>query len=166
MSRLDARAFAILAASDFLGQTYVWGGDDDTEGGFDCSGLVSKVLTLTAKHWPLLYDGQRRTAAELYAFCERSRFPTIRDVAGLLPGCLVFYRHPGARIHHVSMHVGLVPADGGHVPRCIEAGGAGSNAGTYRGALRASGSVRYSDSDYHGQGVEWVAADPFLAVAS
>jgi len=152
-----ARAWALQEARRHLGRVYVWGAAD-------CSQFVEEVLADTAKRgWADLYDGKRRTSQNLDDHFNMRGLGQLRTVPELRPGALVFYRNnaPGARIHHVAMHVCTFPSG---VPICIEAGGAGSAATTFEKALRYSGSVRYSDSDYHGAGVEWWARDPFAAL--
>lgn len=154
----DARMFFAAKLQSRLGELYVWGGDDESEGGFDCSGLVSAALTDVAKLWPAVFDGGRRTASGLHAYYRQRGCPGLATVGELRPGCLVFYRVPGQPIHHVAAHLLRLP-DG--TPMGIEAGGGGSSSATLAGALRRSGSVRWTDSHYHGDGVTWVALDPF-----
>lgn len=162
----DGRAWTVVCAVRHLGDPYMWGGDGDGENewGYDCSGLVCRVLGNVARSgWSTLYDGQRRTAQGLYDYYTAKRLATvIREAKSLQPGSLLFYRKPGAPFHHVAIHVALLPAG---TPVAVEAGGAGSGATTLRAALRASACVRLTDSDYHGEGVEWVAVDPWTATA-
>lgn len=41
---MDVRNKIKIAASALLGKPYVWGGESDSEGGYDCSGFVYTVL--------------------------------------------------------------------------------------------------------------------------
>lgn len=162
----DARALTVaLFLMPRLGQPYVWGGDGGKELGFDCSGLQCAVLSESDVLYPGLYDGQRRTAAGLLAYYVGRRLVPSADLDKLMPGCLLFYSRRGSAPHHVAMHVARMPLSKGGTPICVEAGGAGSNASTFAGALRASGSVRLSDSDWHGDGIEWGFVDPFALIA-
>ena len=89
----------------------------------------------------------------------------------LKPGCLVFYRRPGKRIHHIAIHAANVPPlnrKGDKVPVgpvAFESGGGGSKTTSPRDALRQSSGVRLTASDFHGQGVQWVSKDPFLLLS-
>jgi len=165
----NARVFLLLLAARDLGEyLYAWGGETAEEGGFDCSGFVSEKLRLAARAYPLLYDGQRRTARGLFRYYYTHRgCREIREAGELRPGCIVFYRQPTAEIHHVAIHAMTVVdvALGGKVspvgPVAFEAGGAGSKATSPRSALLSSAGVRLTATDYHGRGVEWVAVDPF-----
>jgi hypothetical protein len=166
---LDARVFLILMAARMVGDyLYAWGGEEADEGGFDCSGFASVALMQTARGWPNLYEGGRCAAAALYQYYDALGCPDVRQVPELLPGCLVFYRRPGNPFHHVAIHAVDVPdlALGGALravgPVAFEAGGSGSQATSPRAALLASATIRLSASDHHGEGVEWVAKDPFL----
>ena len=162
----NARAAVILYGARLVGDyLYAWGGDGSTEGGYDCSGYVCRVLTDAARSWPTLYDGQRRTAqglADYYGGTGRG-LAAVATVDALRPGMVVFYRRPGASIHHVALHAVTLPPLGGKVevgPVGFEAGGSGSAATSPRAALLASATVRLTASDYHGQGAEWFALDP------
>jgi hypothetical protein len=172
-SSLDARVFLILMAARMVGDyLYAWGGEEADEGGFDCSGFASVALIQTARGWPGLFGGGRCTAAALYQYYDQRGCPDIRQVSALLPGCLVFYRRPGKTIHHVAIHAVDVPSLqlGGALrpvgPVAFEAGGSGSVATSPRAALLASATIRLSASDHHGEGVEWVAKDPFRLLES
>jgi hypothetical protein len=163
----DARVFLVLMAARLVGDyVYAWGGDAPEEGGFDCSGFVCRALTQTARAWPELYDGERRTAAGLYGWYDEQGCPDFEDAGALRPGCLLFYRRPGRRIHHVALHAVTVPPvllgerarPAG--PIAFEAGGAGSGAVTPRAALERAAGIRLRASDHH-PGAEWVAKDPF-----
>jgi hypothetical protein len=50
------RENVLMVAKTFLGQPYVWGGESITEGGYDCSGLVYKILNASG------YQVSRSTA--------------------------------------------------------------------------------------------------------
>jgi len=63
-------------------------------------------------------------------------------VRDLKLGCLVFYRRPGKRIHHVAIHAAIVPPltqKQGQVPVgpvAFQSGGGGSKTTSPRAALR------------------------------
>jgi cell wall-associated NlpC family hydrolase len=168
---LDARVFLVLMAGRMVGDyLYSWGGEEADEGGFDCSGFVSVALMQAARAWPKLYDGGRSTAQGLYDYYDRPprRCPDITDIELLKPGCLVFYRKPGAKMHHVAIHAVNVPNMRLHDrtmevgPVAFESGGGGGRTDSLRAALCSAAGVRLTASDRHGEGVEWVAKDPFL----
>ena len=174
--QMDARVFLLLMAARMVGDyLYAWGGEEAGEGGFDCSGFASVALMQTARAWPALYDGGRTTASGLYKYFDDKGCPDITQVEGLTPGCLVFYRRPGKRIHHIALHATNVPpillekgAGNRPVevgPVAFESGGSGSAATTPRAALTKSAGVRLTASDSHGRGVEWVAKDPFFLLS-
>ncbi len=114
-----------------------------------------------------LHDGGRSTAAGIYRDYHRNGCPDIERTRDLKPGCLVLYRRPGKRIHHVAIHATRVPdtaLDAGSVkvgPVALEPGGGGSRTTSPRAAPRRSAGVRLTASDYQGTGVGWVAKDPF-----
>ncbi len=166
---MNARVFLLLMAARMVGDyLYSWGGEEAQEGGFDCSGFASIALMQTARAWPKLYSGGRSTARGIYTYYHRRGCPDITKVNDLKPGCLVFYRRPEKRIHHVAIHATHVPdltQKQGKVPVgpvAFESGGGGSKTTSPRAALRQSSGVRLTASDYHGTGVEWVAKDPFI----
>lgn len=169
---LNARVFLLMMAARMVGDyLYSWGGEEAEEGGFDCSGFASVALMQLARAWPALYDGGRSTAAGIYDYYTQRGVPDITDLQHLKPGCLVFYRRPGKRIHHIAIHATTVPAlrtpddslDVG--PVAFEAGGGGSRTTSPRAALCSSAGVRLTATDRHGHGVEWVAKDPFVLLS-
>lgn len=89
----SARLQAINWAQGKLGRKYVWGGESDSEGGFDCSGLMQAAYASAGVKLP-------RVAQDQYA--ATSDHPAWKD---LKPGDLVFF---GTRwkIHHVGMYLG------------------------------------------------------------
>jgi hypothetical protein len=154
---------------------YAWGGEESEEGGFDCSGFASVALMQTARVWPEIYTGRRTTANGLYEYYNNRGCPDIIRIEELKPGVLVFYRRPGRRFHHVAIHATTVPpinltSLSGNIkplpvgPVAFESGGSGSAATTPRAALKASAGVRITASDYHGEGVEFIAKDPFILI--
>ncbi|MEV6639643.1 NlpC/P60 family protein [Amycolatopsis sp. NPDC051371] len=84
---LDAVAFAQAQ----LGKPYVWGGDGDSEGGFDCSGLTHAAYQAAGLTIP-------RTAQT-----QHDAGPLLPPGTPLLPGDLVFF---GASSHTIT-HVGI-----------------------------------------------------------
>ena len=166
---IDARIFLVLMAGRMVGDyLYAWGGEEVEEGGFDCSGFASVALMQTARAWPALYDGGRSTAAGLYEYYNAKDCPDITNLGNLKPGCLVFYKRPNKKIHHVSIHVLNSPPIKLNGKECeigpvaFESGGSGSAATSPRAALLSSAGVRITASDYHGKNVEWIGKDPFV----
>lgn len=171
----DARVFLVLMGARKVGNAlYAWGGETETEGGYDCSGFVSHILMETNRAWPGLYTGGRETAKGIYRHFDKLGCPDIRKVADLEPGCIVFYYNKNKTPQsatHVALHVANVPdmhikhgqsaftANVG--PVAFEAGGSGSAATSPRAALCKSATVRVTATDVHG-GQTWVAKDPFV----
>ncbi|MBD3004857.1 C40 family peptidase [Streptomyces sp. 5-10] len=88
-----AWATALNWAQTKLGLPYVWGGESDAEGGYDCSGLTKAAYSRAGVALP-------RTAQDQYF---ASGVHPSQDQ--LRPGDLVFYGTPG-NIHHVGMYTG------------------------------------------------------------
>jgi len=173
LDAIDARAALLLFASRLSGDyLYGWGAESPAEGGYDCSGLVHEVLCQTARHWPELYDGQRRPARGLHDYYVDRGVSELHQVDELLPGCVVFYRRPGRSIHHVALHLVTLPAltlERAHQPVevgpvALESGGGGSSTTSPRAALLRSAGVRLTASDAHGAGEEWMAVDPVVVL--
>jgi hypothetical protein len=167
LNQFNARVFLLLMAARLVGDyVYAWGGEEAEEGGYDCSGFASTVLTQTARAWPM-YDNVRRSAQGLFEHFDGQGCPDITDPTLLTPGCLVFHRTPGHEFTHVAIHATTVPmiSLNGHMkevgPVGFEAGGGGEGTDSPRAALRASAGIRLTASDHHG-GKEWVAKDPFV----
>ncbi len=171
----DARVFLVMMGARKVGSAlYAWGGESEVEGGYDCSGFVSHILTETNRAWPGIYTAGRQTAKGIYKFFDKVGCPDIKKVSDLKPGCVVFYfdrdKTPARSATHVALHVTNVPdmhiAHGNSVftadvgPVAFEAGGAGSKATSPRAALRKSATIRVTATDTHG-GQAWVAKDPF-----
>jgi hypothetical protein len=170
---MDARVFLLLMAARMVGDyLYSWGGEEAEEGGFDCSGFASVALMQTARAWPKLYSGRRSTAQGIYTYYNKKGCPDITKQRDLKPGCLVFYKIPGKRIHHIAIHATNVPPLSHRQgklpvgPVAFESGGGGSKTTSPRAALRRSSGVRLTSSDYHGKGVKWIAKDPFIVLDS
>jgi hypothetical protein len=172
----DARVFLVMMGARKVGNAlYAWGGETEVEGGYDCSGFVSHILTETNRAWPGLYTGGRQTAKGIYRHYEKLGCPDITKVKDLKPGCIVVYfnrgKTPAKSATHVALHVATVPdmhiAHGNSVftadvgPVAFEAGGAGSRATSPRTALKKSATIRVTATDTHG-GQAWVAKDPFF----
>ena len=82
-------------ASALLGKPYVWGGENDTEGGYDCSGFVHRVLNQSGLKVP-------RTTAQGYynLFQTKPHFtnPIIADC-----GDLIFFGKNYNKITHIAI---------------------------------------------------------------
>ena len=89
------RARVITAALAQVGWPYIWGGDNRTEGGFDCSGLVDYAYD----HAGLTLPG-RPTAAVLW------RMSTPVGRTRLQPGDLAFLYSRQRAPYHVALYVG------------------------------------------------------------
>jgi cell wall-associated NlpC family hydrolase len=93
-SELPAWVTAINWASTKLGHKYVWGGESDEEGGFDCSGLMQASYAQAGIKLP-------RVANDQYATTKNH--PAEKD---LRMGDLVFFGDSPRGIHHVGLYVG------------------------------------------------------------
>lgn len=159
---LDTRVHFCKEAIDRIGSLYAWGGDDDDEGGFDCSGLFHDCAIATARYWPEFYDGSRRTAASVYDYFSKRGCKSIWQPAQLAPGCLVFCAaNAEAKIHHMRIHLYTAPP----LSRCgyvaVEAGGGDSDNTSARQSLMERATISLVASD-RPNGRWWVALDPFL----
>jgi cell wall-associated NlpC family hydrolase len=88
-----AARIAIEFACGRLGLPYVWGGDGEAEGGFDCSGLTKAAYQAAGVELP-------RTA-----HTQHDAGPMVAAGEPLLPGDLVFYG-TSRNVHHVGLYVG------------------------------------------------------------
>ena len=169
-TRQDARSYLVLYATRLLGRPYMWGGESEAEGGDDCSGFVHEVLVALARHWPDLYDGERRSAAGLFGYFVNRGVATKGRVPDLVPGMAVFW-HKQDAIVHVRLHLATLPpmtAVGDHDllpvgPVGIESSGGGPDVTSPRAALKATAGVRFCATDTYRGGTAWVALD-FLSL--
>lgn len=78
-----------------LGTPYVWGGESDAEGGFDCSGLMLVAFRQAGIDLPRVAKDQYH-ASDVHP-----------AKSNLRPGDMVFYSQDGAKgIHHVGLYLG------------------------------------------------------------
>jgi hypothetical protein len=83
---------AVKYAESFLGQRYLWGGDDPV-GGFDCSGLICEILRATGN------IGVRDRFASSALF-DRFGHKTVTEPKR---GSLIFWRDNTGQIRHVEL---------------------------------------------------------------
>jgi cell wall-associated NlpC family hydrolase len=92
---------AVKYASAQIGKNYVWGGESDAEGGFDCSGLTMQAYANAGVTIPRVADDQ-------YAYLKNRG--ALVDKSDLRIGDLVFFsqkKHAGPRdIDHVGIYLG------------------------------------------------------------
>lgn len=95
------RQEAMDAAFSKIGYPYVWGGESDAEGGYDCSGLVYFVLDTT-----LGYPMQRVADDQ----ARDTRYPAVGRKEFLAGDPIFFYENPTgdtkAYIGHAGMYIG------------------------------------------------------------
>jgi cell wall-associated NlpC family hydrolase len=97
-------------AFSLVGDPYVWGGESESEGGFDCSGFVWRVYKLQQ------YPGSGSLAETLKGrttYTMSGEVPRAQRIrfADLLPGDLVFFGAAGTRskpaqVDHMGIYVG------------------------------------------------------------
>lgn len=92
-SDIPAWVTAINWAQTKLGHKYVWGGESDAEGGFDCSGLMQAAYAQAGIKLPRVAQDQYR-ATRMHP-----------KKSELRVGDLVFYG-TSSNIHHVGLYVG------------------------------------------------------------
>lgn len=88
----------INLASQFLGQPYIWGSADPSQGGFDCSGLVQYVYGQLGIQLPRVSSQQYSVGVPI-------------DLSQAQPGDLVFYNPgdsgaPAGLPGHVAIYIG------------------------------------------------------------
>lgn len=110
-------------AFSFLGQPYIWGGDDPT--GFDCSGLVIEILQ-GAGVLPPRFD---TTAQGLFNKFEVEGVANSKSL-----GALAFFGKSRSKITHVGFMIDR--------KRMIEAGGGGRHVRTLEDAVKHNAFIR------------------------
>jgi hypothetical protein len=85
----------IAAAESQIGWPYVWGGESEAEGGFDCSGLVDYAFARAGRTLP-----GRPTAEVLWLMSQ----PIHRN--SLRPADLVFLLDRTGYAYHVALYIG------------------------------------------------------------
>lgn len=85
---------AINWASTKLGTKYVWGGESEEEGGFDCSGLMQAAYAKAGIKLPRVANDQYLTT---------KIHPSEKN---LRMGDLVFFGRSARGIHHVGIYIG------------------------------------------------------------
>lgn len=79
----------VTAARTYLGKPYVWGGESESEGGYDCSGFVYSVLNKCGMKVP-------RTTAQGYSALGKR-------VTNIQSGDLLFFGKSTKRITHIAI---------------------------------------------------------------
>lgn len=79
----------VTSARAYLGKPYVWGGESDAEGGYDCSGFVYSVLNKCGMKVP-------RTTAQGYSTLGKA-------VTNIQSGDLLFFGSSTKRITHIAI---------------------------------------------------------------
>lgn len=84
----------IKSAKSFLGKPYVWGGESDTEGGYDCSGFLYATLIKAG------FKTSRKTA-QGFSLLGRNVY-----LSDLTAGDLLFFGKSEASITHCAIYLG------------------------------------------------------------
>lgn len=79
----------VTTARTYLGNPYVWGGESDAEGGYDCSGFVYSVLNKCGMKVP-------RSTAQGYSTLGKA-------VTNIQSGDLLFFGRSTKRITHIAI---------------------------------------------------------------
>lgn len=101
----------VRTARLYLGKPYVWGGECDAEGGYDCSGLVYSVLNKCGMK-------VTRTTAQGYSTLGKT-------VTNIQSGDLLFFGRSTKRITHIAIAVNST--------QMIESRGSSKNTKTNKG---------------------------------
>ena len=81
----------VRVARGYLGQPYVWGGESEAEGGYDCSGFVFSVLNRCGMHVP-------RTTAQGYSALGKK-------VTNIQGADLLYFGKSVNRITHIAIAI-------------------------------------------------------------
>jgi cell wall-associated NlpC family hydrolase len=109
-------------AKCFIGMKYIWGGDDASDGGFDCSGLVLECLRSVG-----LWDLSDTTAQGIYNTLKHKYSAKSKEHRATLEvGDILFFGPTIDSINHTAIFSGF--------GQMIEAGG--GNATNKKGMVR------------------------------
>lgn len=81
----------VTTARTYLGKPYVWGGESESEGGYDCSGFVYSVLNKCGMKVP-------RTTAQGYSVLGKT-------VTNIQSGDLLYFGKSTKRITHIAIAI-------------------------------------------------------------
>lgn len=81
----------VTTARTYLGKPYVWGGESESEGGYDCSGFVYSVLNKCGMTVP-------RTTAQGYSLLGKT-------VTNIQSGDLLYFGKSTKRISHIAIAI-------------------------------------------------------------
>lgn len=84
----------ISSAKTFLGKKYVWGGESDAEGGYDCSGFVYAALKKAG------YNTTRKTAQGY------STIGSAVSLNAIKAGDLLFFGKSQSKVTHIAIYIG------------------------------------------------------------
>jgi hypothetical protein len=144
---MSLRQLALDYAARFVGQPYVWGGNDPIAG-FDCSGLWIEVLRAVGR-LPRTGDWTAHQLLEVVF----GGLPRVTRPGELRPGMLVFWPRADGRMRHVE---GVYAVIDGEVIT-LGASGGGSATKTLADAIRMDAFTKLRPI-----APGWVAAvDPF-----
>lgn len=84
----------VTTARTYLGKPYVWGGESESEGGYDCSGFVYSVLNKCGMKVP-------RTTAQGYSVLGKT-------VTNIQSGDLLYFGKSTKRITHIAIAINSI----------------------------------------------------------
>ena len=120
-----------------IGLPYIWGGDNQKQGGYDCSGLVQDALRRVG-----LYDAIDRTAQGIFLKMKdgfgfsavESGIEKFEEQLHKYPLMVLFYGKSPQKITHVAITIGR--------GMLVEAGGGGRFTKSEKAAIKANAFVR------------------------
>lgn len=125
---MSDREIAVKIAWSFLGQPYIWGGDDPIQG-FDCSGLIIEIL----KSLGYISENEDYSANSL-----ASKFNRIyefgKNEIPLEAGDLIFWQIKNSRFSHVELAIGKFHS--------IGASGGGNNVKSIEDAIKYNAFIK------------------------
>lgn len=137
---MRARTEFKKTAEQYLGVPYVWGGESLSEGGFDCSGYVYRVLTAMGGDIPrLTAQGYYNSGNNILG--NEISMHTVRE------GDLLFFGTSRKKITHIAFYYSrgmMIESGGGGSANTASNPGVGVRIRSIRSDLVAIRAVRYS----------------------
>lgn len=137
---MKSRNDFISTAEKYLGVPYVWGGDNLSEGGLDCSGYVYRVLSDMGSKIP-------RLTAQGYYSSNNSDLGNEISMNNCRPGDLLFFGKSRKSITHIAFYYSdgmMIESGGGGSANTESNPGVGVRIRSIRSDLVACRAVRYS----------------------